>query len=171
MWTSLALAALTLAPAQTDGLTLSNDRVLFGELGAVRPDNRFLPGDLVFVSFDIDNLKANDAGVVRYSMGMEVVDKNGKAVFSQKPVDAESILPLGGTKLPARAFVLIGADIEPGNCTCKVTVTDKISKASKVLEKQFEVLPKSFALVSPSIRSDQDGAPVPFPWQGVTGQT
>src|SRR5579862_9260230 len=65
MLTSVALAAaLTLAPAQ-GALTLSGARVTYGELGAARPDLKFLPGDIFFVGFDIDGIKVDESGKVQ----------------------------------------------------------------------------------------------------------
>src|SRR5262245_21265261 len=140
MLTSLAfVAAMTLAPGQ-GGLTLSGARVTFGELGAVRPDAKFLPGDIFFVAFDIDGIKVDDTGRVKYSMGMEVVNKENTAIFKQQPMEREDFLPLGGTKLPARAFITVGLDQAPGIYTCKVTVVDRASKAQQTIETKFEVL-------------------------------
>jgi hypothetical protein len=170
MWTSLALAAsLSLTPAQASSLTLSNAHATFGELGPTRPDVKLLPGDIFFVSFDIDGIKVDDGGRVAYSMAMEVMDKNGKAIFKQQPVERNDFLPLGGTKLPARAFVSVGLDQEPGTCTCRVTVTDKSSKAAQTLEKTFEVVPKGFGLVQVYATSDPKGE-IPAPAGGVAGQ-
>jgi hypothetical protein len=170
MWTSLALAAsLSLTPAQASSLTLSNAHATFGELGPARPDLKMLPGDIFFVSFDIDGIKVDDSGRVSYSMAMEVVDKNGKPIFKQQPVERNDFLPLGGTKLPARAFVSIGPDQEPGTCTCRVTVTDRAAKASQTIEKSFEVMPKAFGLAGINATSDPKGE-IPAPMGGVAGQ-
>src|SRR5262245_34655986 len=111
MLTSVTLAAvMTLAPGQgaQGGLTLSGARVTFGELGAVRPDAKFLPGDIFFVAFDIDGIKVDETGRVKYSMGMEVVNKDNAPIFKQQPMEREDFLPLGGTKLPARAYITVG---------------------------------------------------------------
>jgi hypothetical protein len=171
MWTSLALAAaLSLSPGQGAGLTLSNARATFGELGNPRPDTKMLPGDIFFVAFDIEGIKVDEEGKVLYSMAMEVTDKNGKSIFKQQPVDRNDFLPLGGNKLPARAFVSVGLDQEPGTYTCKVTVTDRAAKTSKTLEQNFEVLPKAFGLVQVYTSADAKGE-VPAPTLGVAGQS
>jgi hypothetical protein len=170
MWTSLALAAsLSLTPGQASSLTLSNAHATFGELGPTRPDVKMLPGDIFFVAFDIDGIKVDDAGKVAYSMAMEVTDKNGKAIFKQQPVERNDFLPLGGNRLPARAFVSVGIDQEPGTYTCRVTVTDRAAKASQTVEKNFEVLPKAFGLVQVYATSDPKGE-IPSPTGGVEGQ-
>jgi hypothetical protein len=170
MLTSVALvAAMTLAPAQ-GGLTLSGARVTYGELGAARSDLKFLPGDIFFVGFDIEGIKVDGSGQVQYSMGMEVVNKDGAAIFKEQPREREDFLPLGGTKLPARAFVTIGLDQAPGAYVCRVTVIDRVSKASQTLEQKFEVAPKSFGLIQVFTSSDVKGE-VPAPPLGVAGQS
>jgi len=173
MLTTLVMAAgLALAPAQGGGLTLSNDRITYGELGAPRPNSKLLPGDVFFIAFDIDGIAVAPDGKVLYSMAMEVVDKAGKAIFKQQPAERTDYLPLGGTKLPARAFVTIGLSQEPGTYTCKVTVTDRSVKnaAAKTLEKEFSVLPRDFGMVAVYTSSDEKGE-LPAPTVGVAGQS
>src|SRR5438105_1567355 len=129
MFPTLALAAaLTLAPAQNSALDISNARITFGgEFGPSRPDNRLLPGDVFFLAFDIDNLKLDEMGKAQYAIGMEVTDAAGKSIYSQKPADQDMLLPLGGTKLPARAYVTLGLDQAKGTYNCKVTVVDRVT--------------------------------------------
>lgn len=169
MLTSVALvAAMTFAPGQ-NALALSGARVTYGELGSTRTDLKFLPGDIFFVAFDIDGIKVDDTGRVKYSMGMEVTNKDGQPVFKQAPQPREDFLPLGGTKLPARAFVTIGIDQAPGAYTCKVTVVDRATMATQSIEQKFDVLPKAFGLVQVYTSADSDGK-IPNPPLGVTGQ-
>src|SRR5262245_820 len=162
-----------MTPGQGAGLALSNPRVTYGELGSPRPDNKLLPGDTFNLSFDIEGIKVNEAGRVKYSMAMEVVDKDGKSIFNQKPVERDDFLPLGGNRLPARAYVEIGLDQMPGTYTCKVTVSDLADKAkavSKTIEQQFEVLPKAFGIIRLYTAADLKGE-IPSPLVGVAGQT
>lgn len=174
MLTNLALfAALSMTPGQATGLALSNPRITYGELGSPRPDSKLLPGDVFNLSFDIEGITVNEAGRVKYGMAMEVVDKEGKSIFKQKPVERDDFLPLGGTRLPARAYVSIGLDQAPGTYTCKVTVTDMADKAkgvTKTLEQNFEVLPKAFGIVQLYTAADLEGK-IPSPLVGVAGQT
>jgi hypothetical protein len=173
MLTSLALlAAMSMTPGQSAGMTLSNPRITYGELGSPRPDNKLLPGDIFFLSFDIEGIKVNESGRVKYGMAMEVTDKDGKNIFKQMPVERDDFLPLGGTKLPARAFVSVGVDQAPGTYTCKVTVTDMAEKdkaVSKTLEQKFEVLPRGFGIVQLYTAADMKGE-IPAPLVGVAGQ-
>src|SRR5262249_53249488 len=60
---SLSLAAaLALGPAQAGGLSITNIRTTYGELGAVRTDTKYLPGDLFFVAFDVEGLTLSPDG-------------------------------------------------------------------------------------------------------------
>lgn len=173
MFTSMALfAALTTTPAQAGGLSLSNPRITYGELGSTRPDSKLLPGDIFFLSFDIDGIKVNEAGRVKYGMAMEVTDATGKSIFKQMPVERDDFLPLGGTKLPARAFVSVGVDQPAGTYTCRVTVTDMSDKdkpVSKSLDQKFEVQPRGFGIVQLYTAADAKGE-IPAPLVGVAGQ-
>jgi PKD repeat protein len=99
-----------------------------------------------------------------------VTDKGGKEVYKpERPAEREEQLPLGGNRLPARAFVMLKPDQEPGTYTCKVTVTDRTNNATKTLEKQFDVVPKGFGIVFLYTSSDAEGN-VPGPPIGVVGQ-
>src|SRR2546421_9872660 len=98
MLTTLALSmALSLAPGQGGTLKLTNDRATYGQLGATRPDFKFLPGDLFFFHFDIENLQMDKEGKVQYSISMSATDTNGKSIFKQDPRDMEMVNYLGGT--------------------------------------------------------------------------
>jgi hypothetical protein len=164
-------ALLALAPGQgASPVGVSNARLTFGELGPARPDNRYLPRDFVFISFDIDGLKATADGKVTYSMGLEVIDKAGKAMFSAPPTKSEMLLPLGGAKLPAFVYVTLGPDMAPGVYTCRITVTDDTNKASKTVDQKFELMPPAFGLVQLYVSKDDKGMLACGP-NGVSGQT
>jgi hypothetical protein len=172
MLPTLTLLALSMAPGQGAGLTLSNPRITYGELGSTRPDNKLLPGDIFFLSFDIEGIRVSDTGRVKYGMAMEVTDAAGKSIFKQMPVERDDFLPLGGTKLPARAFVSVGPDQPAGTYTCKVTVTDLSDKdkpVAKSLEQKFEVTARGFGIVQLYTAADAKGE-IPSPLVGVAGQ-
>jgi hypothetical protein len=167
--TLAAAAALALSPAQ-GSLNLTNVRTTYGELGAVRTDNRYLPGDWYFLAFDIEGITVNSEGKVSYAMSVEVTNKAGQPVFKQeKPVESDEFLPLGGNRLPGRAYVFLKPDQEPGTYVCKVTVSDRATKASKLLEKTFDVVRKELGLIG-LVMSYDDKAAMPAPPSGVVGQ-
>ena len=176
MWTPLTVvAALTLAQAPSaSGLNLTNVRLTYGELGGTRPETKLLPGDLLFVGFDIDGITIGPDGTASYSMALDVTDAAGKVIFKQEPADKSDFVPLGGTKIPGRAYILAGYDQPPGAYTLRVTVTDKKGtdpkRASKTLEKKFEVADKGFGIVSVFTTVDER-AGIPAPTTGVVGES
>lgn len=177
MWTPLTLAAALafIAPAQPAGsLNLTNPRLTYGELGGTRPDGKLLPGDILFIAFDIEGITINAEGVATYSMGLEVTDAAGKSILKQEPADKTDFVPLGGTKIPGRAYVLAGYDQPAGAYTLKLTVSDKgaagTAKPTKTLEKKFEVADRGFGIVSAYTSMDERGT-IPAPTTGIVGQS
>lgn len=171
MWNTLALvASLSLTPAQADGLKLANDRTTFGLLGAPRGGNKILPGDVYWVAFDIENVTVSNAGRVRYTMGMEVVDSAGKVMYAERPTELDAVNSLGGRRLPAFAKVEVGTEMAPGPYTLRVQVGDLVGKGKQTLVNRFEVLPKNFGLVRFHLTSDDRGT-IPAPALGYVGQT
>ncbi len=151
------LLLLSLIPGQTGQLNLTNVRATYGILGAPRPDTRFLPGDRFVLCFDVEGVKADDAGKVLYSIGMEVTDAAGKVYLKQEPRELEANNSLGGTSLQAFASIQIGLDQLPGTYTVKVTATDRATRAKGTLTRTYEVLPKGFGLVRLNTTYDADG--------------
>jgi len=176
MWAALALTTvLNLAPAQSQQpLELKNVRTTQGILGQERKDDKLLPGDVLVVAFDIEGLKVKDNGQVLYAMGMELTsldkvdkDKKPKKMFTRDPQDLEAINTLGGSTLPAFALSVIGTDTEPGRYNLKVIVRDRQIKAEKVLNKEFQVLPKTLGFVQVRFTNT---AGEPAPAMAVPGQ-
>lgn len=174
MYSTLALAAvLSLTPAQSTAqtkLSLTNAKATYGELGTPRPDSKLLPGDVFFLSFDIEGIQVDKEGKVSYTMEMVVSDNAGKPIFKQQPVEKNDFLPLGGTTLPARAYISINLDQGAGMYTCKVTVTDRATKSQASVEKTFEVTKLDYGLVQVYTSWDPQGQ-LPAPQAGIVGQS
>lgn len=174
MMTSLILASLAMAPMQPPAvgeLKLTKVRPTYGILGATRAIGKMLPGDVLFIAFDIEGITVGGDGKAQYTMAMEVLDtKDKSSVYKQDPADRTDMVPLGGNKLPARAFVTIGLDQPPGNYAMRVTVTDQVSKKTQTLEQQFEVLPKDFGIVAVYASVDERGKQ-PASTIGVVGNS
>jgi len=169
MWTTLALAAaLGAAPAQAGELKLSRVRSTHGVLGPTRAEDRLLPGDTLVVCFDINGMTADDRGKVAYSMGLEVTDAAGKALFSQEPANLEATASLGGDRVPAFARIDIGLSQPPGEYTLKVTVLDRATGRKGALTRKATVLPKAFGLVRLALTADAEGG-IPLPALGSGG--
>ena len=103
MMYALALAAaLTSAPAQGGDLKLTNVPMTIGELGPARPSAKLLPGDILFIGYDITGLSIEPDGLAKYKMSMEVSDAAGKSIFKQDPRELNDFIPLRGNSIPAR---------------------------------------------------------------------
>jgi hypothetical protein len=122
--------------------------------GATRPGNKYLPGDVFFLSYDIENLAVDKTGKVSYRMTMEVLDKNGKPQFKTDPEKTEIISSLGGARLPAFAVAPVGTDAPPGEYTVKVNVEDVATKKKIEMVKKFEVTARDFGIVRPNASID-----------------
>jgi hypothetical protein len=169
MLSTLALLAGLVAPAQAAGLSLTDVRLTLGICGPPRASAKVLPGDNLIVSFDIAGISADDAGKVRYSIGTELTDSQGKVLFRQVPREQDTIAALGGGTLPAFAQVDVGLQQPAGDYKLKVTVTDLATSKSQSFTKEFTVLEKTFGLVRVSASLDPDGQ---YPaTQPVAGQT
>jgi hypothetical protein len=169
MWIPLVLAAASLVADQKDGLTLANVRTTYGAPGIVRENNKLLPGDHVYVSFDIEGITVSPEGKVQYSMTTEVLGGDGKMLFREDPRELEVVNGLGGRTVPAYTHLDVGVNAKPGKYTLKTTVTDRANKRSQTLSREFEVQPKQFGLARLTTTLDAD-ARVPVS-SFATGET
>ena len=141
-------------PAQPADLKLTNVRTTVGELDPPRAAGAVLPGDVLFIAYDIDGISIDGEGRAKYTMTMEVVNATGARILpppnepKPEPREMEEFVPLRGNKMPARAFVTIGLDQPAGNYTCKLAVTDTKTKATGNLSVKFEVAKKEFGVVA-----------------------
>jgi len=149
---------------------LTNVRMTIGELGGPRPSAKLLPGDVLFIGYDINGLTIDADGTAKYTMAMEVVDAAAKPIFKQDPRDLADFVPLRGNVMPARAFITIGLDQPAGAYTCNITVTDPKNKSSDKLTVKFEVLKRDFGVVAVYTTHDERGA-FSAPTTGTVGQT
>jgi hypothetical protein len=169
MWATLAIAtALSLAP-NADKLKITNARATTGILGNERKSDKYLPGDIYFLAFDIEGLTVSEEGKIGYSIGLELKDSTGAAVYKQRPQNMEAVNSLGGTSLPAFAKVEIGLKTPAGLTTLTIEVTDLKSKQSVTLVRKFTVLKKGFGIVRLGLSYDYD-LTLPAPPLFVPGQ-
>jgi hypothetical protein len=158
MFPAIALLTLTsLFPTEANQLSLTGVRLSYGKLGPTRLEAKVLPGDSLFVGFDIEGITVDDAGKVSYSTSLELSDSKGKVFFKQAPRDLEATNSLGGGTMAAFAQVDIGVEQPAGQYSLKLIVTDRIAKKSQELVQKFEVLPKGFGLVRVAISTDPEG--------------
>lgn len=175
MMATIALAVLAGLPAQPAGdLKLTNVRMTIGELGPARAAAPLLPGDVLFIAYDIEGISIDGEGVARYSMMMEVTNAAVRILPDPKeelkPRELSEFLPLRGNKMPARAFITIGLDQPAGAYTVKMTVADLKTKATANLSVKFEVAKKDFGVVQVYTTYDIRGE-ISAPTSGQVGQT
>jgi hypothetical protein len=173
MWTTLALfAGLISTVGDSDEIKLSNVHATYGALGAERTETKLLPGDSYYLSYDVEGIKPDDEGKVRYSLGVKYTNSQGKVVYGQDPQITEAFTLLGGSRLHLATLVNAGFDQPPGEYTVKVTVSDPKTKATKTLTRKFEIMPKNFGIVQLNTAYyDARGGMCPAPAGGVTGQS
>jgi hypothetical protein len=167
---TLAFAALTAVPAQGGQLKIANVRMTVGELGSTRTNARFLPGDILFLAFDVNGLSIEPNGDARYKMGTRVLDGAGKLVFKRDPEERVQFTPLRGSTLPARVYIIVGLDQDAGNYTLEVSVEDPKTKAQDKVSVKFEVTKRDFGIVNVYTSYDARGE-ISAPNSGVVGQT
>jgi hypothetical protein len=170
MLTTLVMTlALQTAPAQGK-LAVANDRLTFGYLGAERKSSDFLPGEVVFVAFDILNMTFDDKSKASYSISLEVLDKDGKTKFREVPRNLVARNFLGGNKLPGIANLQVPLEAKPGEYTLRVVVEDRSNKAKATMERKAKVVAGDFGLIHVHVSSDPDGM-VPRSPVGIVGET
>lgn len=175
MLMTLALLGTTLAPAQA-AIEFKNTRFTYGIMGQSRKGDKFLPGDVANLAFDVKGLTVKDDGMISYSMGFEITKKGQtKPVQKREPTPMRTLNWLGGGDLPSFAYWPIPMDDEsPGEYTMIITVTDTNAKDSKpaTLSKTFTVEKASLGFVRTAFthpaRLDE---PIPAPPICVAGQT
>jgi hypothetical protein len=161
----LALGS-TLVSADAGNLALTNVRATHGLLGPGRSEEGLLPGDRLWLEFEIEGIAIGDDGKVRYSMGLEAADSKGKVIYRENPTDQEALASLGGKSVAGQAHLDIGLDQPAGEYTLKITVTDRVSKRVQSLSHKLKVLPANFGLVQVKTTSDPEGT-VPAATLGV----
>lgn len=143
----LAVALLGLCPGLCGALEIKNVRPRFGPYGALRGELKVLPGDIVFLSYDLDGLGVDPkTGKASYVSNVTLLDSSDKQLFSKDtPVDL--ILQLGGARVPGDLYISTGPKQAPGKYTIRLTVTDKVGKEAKAIAYPFELVPESFGFV------------------------
>jgi hypothetical protein len=163
------LLALT-SCAGEEALEIKNARTTYGYLGATRPAGPRYPGETIFFTFDIHNMKLDENSRASYSMTVEVFDDKNDTVFRLGPTNALAQNFLGGKSLPCSAHLDIPYDTPAGAYLFRVTVKDRASNKTASLERKAKLLAHEFALVNVSTYADRESK-VPASPLGVTGES
>jgi hypothetical protein len=151
---ALVLAAAWLAPRPAHALEFANIRSTYGPGGATRDSVKIVPGDVVFMYYDILGLQFDaKSGKATYVTALEFIDaKGGQLLKKESPNEATA--PLGGDRVPGDLHIVTGPSLAPGKYTVKLTVTDKLAKQAKSFTVPIELVGKEFGFVgvtAPSI--------------------
>lgn len=161
---------MLLPAAQDNALELTNPRTTYGYLGAPRPKEGMLPGDKAHFTFEIKNLKLDEAGKASYSIAIEIRDADGKLFFEQRPYNSVARNFFGGATMPCSAHVEVPHDAKPGIVDWKVTVKDRSTKQSAVITGKGKILPADFGIIRVGLFADADTR-VPMSAVGVVGDS
>jgi hypothetical protein len=157
--TLASLILLGLIPAMAPAIEIKNVRPSYGPLGPARTVTKFLPGDVVFMTYDIHALAVDKTGKAVYETKLEFLDAKEMQLFERKTPN-EVIPSLAGARMPGDLHLIIGKDFNPGKHTVRLTVTDKLANKSASLVYAIEVLPKGLGFIG-----------VLAPAVGLTGQS
>ena len=152
----MALAVLAL-PTPSFAVELKNFRVCYAPLplGATRPNDKCLPGDFLFLTYDIEGLKIDDkSGKANFVTVLEIFDEKANPVSPRKETPNEVVLQLGGSRMPGDMHVQMGRSQKPGKYRVRLTVQDRLTNDVKSHVHLFELLPPTFGfagVVAPTI--------------------
>lgn len=136
--------------AGSQDLKLKNLRLCYRPIGigATRTDSKFLPGDYLLITYEIDGIKIHDkTGRAKFLTHMEVINlKTNKKEF-EKPIVSEVVPMLGGAKHSGLVDVFIGPKQAAGKYLVRVKVTDQLANKSDQFEHPFEVLEAGFGII------------------------
>jgi hypothetical protein len=143
-----ALVVLALIPALAPALEIKNVRPSYGPLGAKRAETKFLPGDVLWINYDIDGLTFDaKTGKSSHETKLEFLDGKGEVLFERKTPN-QTTAQLGGTSMPGDLHVILGLGLPAGKYTVKLTVTDILGKQSKSIVYPIQLLPSAFGFVA-----------------------
>jgi hypothetical protein len=144
----IALFALGFLPNLVDAVEIKNIRPCYAPFGATRLEAKCLPGDALFLTYDIENLTLKD-GKASYVTTLELLDDKGKAIF-KKETENNVVPQLGGARMPGDLHVIMGSAQPAGRYAIKLTVNDVFGKDAKAFQYNFDVLPPRFGFVGVS---------------------
>lgn len=110
----LAAAVLLIAVhAAQAKLEITDIKAVHGMYGPERKSLDVLPGDEIFFRFIVNGVKSDEEGKVNCLLTVQLVDAEGKELFSREN-PSKGILALGGASLLSSAFVNFGDSVDAG---------------------------------------------------------
>lgn len=147
----LALLALGLAPSVSPALEIKNIRPCWGPFGATRFERKCLPGDVFFMTYDIEGLELDPkTKKASYTTTLELLDlseKDKEKVLFKNPTPNEVVPALGGARMPGDLHVIMGPKQKPGKYAIRLKIEDKVAKVAKTFSYDFEVVAEDFGFI------------------------
>jgi len=146
----MALLALLLlqAPAGESKLTVTKIRPTLVDLGPVRPDANYMPGDVMHVTFDVAGFSLDADGLYKYSAKLSVEDSAGKVIGAEDYGNGPARLGVLGNGKSRFSFQLpIPADQTPGNYKAKLVMGDANAKGTVTIEQAYKVVSPAFGFI------------------------
>ena len=94
-------------PSWSSAMDIKNIRKSYGPLGAERKDTKCIPGDIFFMTFDIEDLALDKTGKASITITFEFFDPQGKKIF-EKATPKDVVPQLGGARIPGDVHVALG---------------------------------------------------------------
>jgi hypothetical protein len=147
MWklSPAVMALVCLVPDIAQALELKNVRPTYGPNGAVRAGSKYLAGDIVYLTYDIEGIKINSKTLKgALETIIEMKDGRNKTIYKKALDPVDILVPLGGDRVQQDMHITIGPNQAAGDYKINLTVKDRISKESKTHVYAFEVSPPEF---------------------------
>jgi len=145
---SLCVLLLSTLPQTDSKIVISNIRPTLVSLGPTRPDNNYLPGDVLHVAFDAAGFKLDAEGRYCFSAKLQVEDGSGKLIGSEDYGNSPlrlGVLAGGKSRLAFR--LPIPLDQPAGTYKAKLILGDVIGKGTATVEQVYRVTPPGFGLI------------------------
>jgi hypothetical protein len=142
--TALLLSA---GSSPLSALEVKNLRAAHGPMGATRHDSEFLPADMLFLTFDVAGLTASKDGELSYVSTMELIDPDGKVLYTKKGTKTERF-GLGGSILTGQVHLILPR-VPPGRYVVRWAVEDRnAAGAEAAFEYPFTLRPPGLGTAS-----------------------
>ena len=142
---------LTLAPAVSAFARVQeHPPLVHGPLGYDGNDNKFLPGDLLYISYEIEGLKVRPEETKKacaYVTLLEVFSSTKEKIFSKESPN-ELIPQLGGDRIPGDLHLIMGRNKPAGQYVLRMTIQDRVGGETKSFTHSFELLNPGFGIVA-----------------------
>lgn len=131
-------------------------RLTFGQNGPLRPDNKVLPGEVIFLEV-ASSAGRDNKGDVSITIGGELLDGHGKRWAELLPSPVKGPRYIDGSALNSWVSFELKDDQPPGEYRARARVTDKVSGRVADVEHPVYVLKPEFGALRLCLTHDKEG--------------